>query len=590
MRGEHQGPGRQATAVLGVLVACLIALVVAPGAHAGSMAVTNACQYSYDGYWRDLPVTLSGTPGVASAEPGDGIALGGQSVQAALPEWMAQYGYNFGLLHAGYNEIPATIWVATRGTNTVEGVQVQQVDTVATTTITVGSGGTFVSATPIDYGLPAMANTAWTARGGPVDFKQAGPGSLPQLPVGPNGMPMKPQGSVYIRAELGNASLGLDCLPGSWTSDGAGHTNLVPAPFASVDVPAFDCLSGGVTPVDVDLAGTAAASVASGAAAVVTPSVRYRLPNAYLQQLLTTGVLEQGANDFSATFTAAVDGRNTTEGRQLASGPAAAAVIDVAGSTITVGGASALEGVATLAPTTWSGAGPASLETSAGPPGALGELAVAGVGTVSPYGSVYARVTIEPAGQAARALSLDCVSAVATVANPSIPYTELGNRPGGDSGRFALAGYQLDPFATVPVDPLPYTPPPKDPPRNPRPPDQPPVLPPTPQGPAVAVRSTSLTVKKGKVAVELRCARSTTCRGTVALRTAKKVKVGKRRKVLPLARAASYAIGAGRGKTLRLKLTADARGLLKGRGSLQVKVVVAPRSGRAVTKTLTLRP
>ena len=178
-----------------------------------------------------MDVTLAGTPSVAGAT----ITVGNQSVDAALPEWLAEYGYNFGLLQSGRNELPVKVWLAVRGTNTTQGVQVQAIDTIAETTITTASGQ-FVSATPIEYSIPALGSQQWTARGGPVDFRQAGSSSLPPLPVGPGGRLQQPKGSLYILATLGEATFGLDCVPGSFIAQGAERVEATAQPFAGVDV------------------------------------------------------------------------------------------------------------------------------------------------------------------------------------------------------------------------------------------------------------------------------------------------------------------------------------------------------------------
>ena len=122
------------------------------------------------------------------------------------PAWLAQYGYNFGLLKAGYNEIPVQVWFAMRATNTVEGTQVYAFETMAGTDDHDVRRSTFVSATPIEYEIPSLAAQAWTRRGGPVQFRQAGSGSLPPLPIGPGGRLQQPKGSLFISASLGRAS------------------------------------------------------------------------------------------------------------------------------------------------------------------------------------------------------------------------------------------------------------------------------------------------------------------------------------------------------------------------------------------------
>ena len=179
---------------------------------------------------------------MATAAPGDVVALNGVTATAALPDWMARFGYNFGLLHAGLNEIPVTIWIAVAASNTAERVQVHEVETVAETTIEV-SGGEFQSATPFRYDVPPLPTTQWTARGGPIEFAQAGSSALPELPVGPGGRLQKPRGSIYIKATLGEATLGHGLRRGQLPRRREERQEQTPEPFATVAVPAFDCIA-----------------------------------------------------------------------------------------------------------------------------------------------------------------------------------------------------------------------------------------------------------------------------------------------------------------------------------------------------------
>ena len=216
---------------IGAAALCAAALLALPSTASGASTNLNSCQYSYDSYWRDMDVTMSGSP-VPTA--GAGVSLQSPSISAALPAWLAQYGYNFQLLKAGYNEIPVQVWYATRATNTVEGTQVFSFETMAGTDITT-AGSTFVSATPIEYEVPSLAAQAWTRRGGPVQFRQAGSGSLPPLPIGPGGRLQQPKGSLVISASLGaGITLTLDCVAGSFIADGSERVETTAAPFAAV--------------------------------------------------------------------------------------------------------------------------------------------------------------------------------------------------------------------------------------------------------------------------------------------------------------------------------------------------------------------
>jgi hypothetical protein len=110
---------------------------------------------------------------------------------------------------------------------------------------------------------------------------------------------------------------------------------------------------------------------------------------------------------------------------------------------------------------------------------------------------------------------------------------------------------------------------------------------------AAAVRSTRLRTTKGRTrtSVALACpAGAATCNGRLTLRTASKVKLGERRRTVTIG-SASYSVAAGKAKTYTIKLSKDARSLLRRSRAVRVKLTVAPAGGKvkATTKTLTLR-
>jgi hypothetical protein len=222
--------------------ALLIALFTfaALAAPAAAAPVPNACKYGFDGYWRSLTLNTSGSAAPNPVAPGGAIALTGASLHADMPRWIPEYGYNLGLLDEGRNEIPTRIWIAVAGGNTAEGVQVRELSTTAVTTITVRPDGT-PDPTPLSATVP-IPDTAWTASAseGVAGFAQAGPGALPELPVGRDGSPAKPLGSIYISAQLKNGlRFDLDCQPGSSASEGPGSETFAPgiaAPFAAAGI------------------------------------------------------------------------------------------------------------------------------------------------------------------------------------------------------------------------------------------------------------------------------------------------------------------------------------------------------------------
>jgi hypothetical protein len=94
---------------------------------------------------------------------------------------------------------------------------------------------------------------------------------------------------------------------------------------------------------------------------------------------------------------------------------------------------------------------------------------------------------------------------------------------------------------------------------------------------APKLRSSKLSVSQGRIKVSLSCAAA--CSGKLTLRTTKKVTVA----------AGSYSIAAGKSATVRLKLSAKGRSLMRKVTKVRVKLTASPKSGKAVSKTLTLR-
>ena len=119
---------------------------------------------------------IGGTPSVTSAQPGETIALNGLTVSAALPAWLAQYGYNFGLLQSGENEIPVTVWVGVRGDQHDRGRAGLRGrdDRVHDDHDLRRRSSSRRRRSPTT--IPPLGATQWTARGGPVAFSQAGSG------------------------------------------------------------------------------------------------------------------------------------------------------------------------------------------------------------------------------------------------------------------------------------------------------------------------------------------------------------------------------------------------------------------------------
>jgi hypothetical protein len=108
---------------------------------------------------------------------------------------------------------------------------------------------------------------------------------------------------------------------------------------------------------------------------------------------------------------------------------------------------------------------------------------------------------------------------------------------------------------------------------------------------AMTIRSTSLryTTKTRRIAVTVACpAGGATCKGRLTLKTAAKVRIGKRRKTVTLG-TASYSVAAGKSKSYRLKVSKDGRSLLKRTRSVKTVLSVALTGGKTTTKRLTVR-
>ncbi len=224
---------RLAPALSGLLASAVAAALATPSSAAEAVA-PNACKYMIDGYWRSLDLRMAGAASPVYVPPGAGFKLQGMAIAAAFPDWIAEYGYNLGLLNAGVNRVPADVWVAVAGRGSAQGVQVLKASVTAETTIAARAGQQFGGATPlaVTVNLPDSVWTAPTAEGGRVTFDQAPPGTLPAIPGRGGGAAYQPTGSIFIRAALSNSTVfDLDCQPGRGSTDGNSFTTTTAPPF-----------------------------------------------------------------------------------------------------------------------------------------------------------------------------------------------------------------------------------------------------------------------------------------------------------------------------------------------------------------------
>lgn len=225
---------RLAPALSGLLVSAVAATAFATPSRAAEAISPNACKYMIDGYWRSLDLRMAGSAAPVYVPPGAGFKLQGMAVAAAFPDWIAEYGFNLGLLNAGSNRVPADVWVAVAGRGSAQGVQVLKASVTAETTITARDGQQFGGATPlaVTVGLPDSVWTAPTEEGGRVTFDQAPPGTLPPIPGRNGGAAYQPSGSIFIRAALSNSTVfDLDCQPGRGSTDGNSFSTTTAPPF-----------------------------------------------------------------------------------------------------------------------------------------------------------------------------------------------------------------------------------------------------------------------------------------------------------------------------------------------------------------------
>jgi hypothetical protein len=220
----------------GAIVVGLLAGVLPTPARAGTVTTDNACFYSYNGEYRNQLVTLGGTGSPNGAAAGTVATLSGASVSAMLPPSLPEAGYGIGAFHAGVNPIPAKVWLAIAAGNATPAVQVRELSVTTSTTIVDDSNG-FVSGTPIVVTIP-IPDTTWTVNEtAPVTFSQAGPGTLPPLPIGINDKVQPAIGSIVVKPDIGFRFI-LDCQPGSTAAPFQSLTPGIASPFAALEAEA----------------------------------------------------------------------------------------------------------------------------------------------------------------------------------------------------------------------------------------------------------------------------------------------------------------------------------------------------------------
>jgi hypothetical protein len=540
---------RRAVALL-LLAGALVAPASSTAAPFPDTEFENQCQY-FDPYWRPVPIVFGGqlkdgsgtelTPG-AQLSVGDTVKLEGGTVSAILPSWMTTFAYESGMIPLGDGEIPVKAYLALEATNTAEGVHAPiELNTYARTFVVLGPGGIVdEERSSVMVDKAPLPTQTWTATGGDVQVRQGLAESMPPLPIGRNGALVNIRGSLFVDAALTFPSgeqfhLYMDCLQGQQLEEGSGHTDVIPAPLATIPVPGFQGEVGGTPltgPVDAQLQyGGPLERVDSGSdTSLVGAALRVRLTDAQRQAWLggaataqITGMIDLvGARSVQGTRTATVESTVAVP----ANGPA----------TLTL----------PLADSLWTAA------TADG-------INIRGERTVV----LDALVNGVP-----RRLTLTRISAT-----DPYPFAQF-LRPG--------------PPPTVP-DPTPDPDP--DPVETPQP--VPTVAPSVTPAPTVIpekkagitkVSSKALKVKSNRVTAQVSCSGESTCTGTVTLRTTAKVK----KKYVTLTKSVKYTVATGKKVTVRLALSSAGKKYLSGKRRVSVVLDVKPKSGKAVAKKLTL--
>lgn len=177
-----------------------------------------------------LGIALTAPAAATTFEPGKPYLLAGAKLGLTIPADVAG-----ALGRASYNapttdlvtasqDYSGRVWVAIRGENTTEGVQV--VEAALTYRLEPDPIGQTADWKPVSMQL-TLPDTTWTPSGfAPLRFTQAAPGSLPAMTlpgvgaqgVTPTPYSTKPYGSVFVRLVTNRHAETFDCLPAAVTA------------------------------------------------------------------------------------------------------------------------------------------------------------------------------------------------------------------------------------------------------------------------------------------------------------------------------------------------------------------------------------
>jgi hypothetical protein len=295
----------------------------------------------------------------------------------------------------------------------------------------------------------------------------------------------------------------------------------------------------------------AASPERAGAGAPITlsgVSARIVLPREVIDLGFSIGLLKAGDNDIPIRAWAALRGTNTLEGLQVRETTAIARTTIVADANGEIVSATPLDVQASFPDTQWTAAADAPTTFTQAEAGTLPVLPVGRNGaSLTPKGSIYITATL-----GTTVLQLDCqpgartADATGPVPAPAAPFASVA-APDGSAA---------------------------------------PPLPTAKPEPKLTLLSTKLKVTGSRVALKLSCA-GAPCSGKLSVKSASKITQGKRKRTVTITRTVRYSLAQGATQTLKLRLTATARTLLKKR-KLAVRVTTAPAGGAPLAGKLTL--
>ena len=433
---------RRAVSLLLLLTGALAAPVSSAAAFPDA-TFGNQCQYSYDRYWRPVPMIFGGTLTDGAGKElasgtrlavGDTVRLQGGTVSAVLPSWILPFAYDSGMIALGDGELPVRAWLALEATNTAEGVTAPiALTTVARTHVEVtASNQVDEERSSIVVVQAPVPTQTWTATGGEVRVRQAVGESLPPIPVGRDGADVRVRGSLFVEASLsGDLKLFMDCLQGDQVAQGSSFSDALPGTLGVFAVPGWSGAVDGVPvsgAVDADVLLSQApprAEVGEGAS-MSGATLRLRLTEAQRTAWLGS------ATSVPVTGAVVVHGARSAEGNQ--SVPVSR--------TIAVGASGPVTVSLPLAASTWTSAGDdgidlrsdrvISLDAAVG--GATRTLTLTRVTAADPYPFARLLRSVAPTPIVAPAPTAVAVPTAAPVA-PVVPAPAPAGGGGGGEAR-----------------------------------------------------------------------------------------------------------------------------------------------------------